>query len=217
MLILAGERGADSWATFTGWLVLWITTASTAGSPAATASPARRVPSTPPTRSSCSAGFHAGHRGDVVWLPVGDHRNPRGPAICAVPGARRPAYGVRIPLRPFFSVTSVLLYYMAFVFMGKGVRELQEGNAMPITLIPGLPARRSVRLVSDLADGARAAVVCSRCSCSRSRRRSGRSARSLCRPWSLAHQSNWISRASWHPSAMITSVCALVSLRSRTP
>jgi len=48
-------------------------------------------------------------------------------------------YGVRIPLRPFFSVTSVLLYYMAFVFMGKGVRELQEGNAMPITLIPGFP------------------------------------------------------------------------------
>jgi high-affinity iron transporter len=48
-------------------------------------------------------------------------------------------YGVKIPLRPFFSVTSVLLYYMAFVFMGKGVRELQEGNALPITLIPGFP------------------------------------------------------------------------------
>jgi high-affinity iron transporter len=48
-------------------------------------------------------------------------------------------YGVKIPLRPFFSVTSVLLYYMAFVFMGKGVRELQEGNAVPITLIPGFP------------------------------------------------------------------------------
>jgi high-affinity iron transporter len=48
-------------------------------------------------------------------------------------------YGVRIPLRKFFGVTSVLLYYMAFVFMGKGVRELQEGNAMPITLIPGVP------------------------------------------------------------------------------
>jgi len=48
-------------------------------------------------------------------------------------------YGVRIPLRPFFSVTSVLLYYMAFVFVGKGVRELQEGNAMPISVIPGLP------------------------------------------------------------------------------
>jgi high-affinity iron transporter len=48
-------------------------------------------------------------------------------------------FGVRIPLRPFFSVTSVLLYLMAFVFMGKGVRELQEGNAMPLTAIPGFP------------------------------------------------------------------------------
>ncbi len=48
-------------------------------------------------------------------------------------------FGVRIPLRPFFSVTSVLLYYMAFVFMGKGIRELQEGNVMPISVIRGLP------------------------------------------------------------------------------
>src|SRR3954470_12502484 len=48
-------------------------------------------------------------------------------------------YGVRIPMRPFFTVTSVLLYYMAFVFMGKGIRELQEGNIMPITVIPGAP------------------------------------------------------------------------------
>ena len=48
-------------------------------------------------------------------------------------------YGVRIPLRPFFAVTSVLLYYMAFVFMGKGIRELQEGDVIPITVIPGGP------------------------------------------------------------------------------
>jgi high-affinity iron transporter len=48
-------------------------------------------------------------------------------------------FGVRIPLRPLFSVTSVLLYYMAFVFMGKGIRELQEGNVVSITLIPGFP------------------------------------------------------------------------------
>jgi high-affinity iron transporter len=45
-------------------------------------------------------------------------------------------FGVKIPLRPFFTVTSVLLYYMAFVFMGKGIRELQEGNAVPATFIP---------------------------------------------------------------------------------
>ena len=48
-------------------------------------------------------------------------------------------YGVKIPMRPFFTVTSLLLYYMAFVFMGKGVRELQEGNIMPITVIPHGP------------------------------------------------------------------------------
>jgi len=48
-------------------------------------------------------------------------------------------YGVRIPLRPFFTVTSALLYYMAFVFMGKGVGELQEGNLVSITRLPGFP------------------------------------------------------------------------------
>jgi high-affinity iron transporter len=48
-------------------------------------------------------------------------------------------FGVRIPLRPFFAVTSGLLYYMAFVFAGKGIRELQEGGAVPITTIHGFP------------------------------------------------------------------------------
>jgi hypothetical protein len=28
---------------------------------------------------------------------------------------------------------------MAFLFAGKGVRELQEGNVMPMTVIPGFP------------------------------------------------------------------------------
>ena len=48
-------------------------------------------------------------------------------------------FGVRIPLRPFFSVTSVLLYYMAFVFVGKGVHELQEGGVIPINVLRGFP------------------------------------------------------------------------------
>jgi high-affinity iron transporter len=55
-------------------------------------------------------------------------------------------YGVRIPLRPFFSVTSVLLYYMAFVFTGTAIRELQEGNAMSITLIRGFPTITAIGL-----------------------------------------------------------------------
>ena len=37
-------------------------------------------------------------------------------------------FGVRLPLKPFFGVTSAFLYYMAFVFAGKGIAELQEGE-----------------------------------------------------------------------------------------
>ncbi len=53
-------------------------------------------------------------------------------------------YGVRIPLRPFFGVTSLLLYYMAFVFMGKGIRELQEGNVISMSVIPGFSSVESL-------------------------------------------------------------------------
>jgi hypothetical protein len=59
-------------------------------------------------------------------------------------------FGVRIPLRPFFGVTSVLLYYMAFVFTGTGIRELQEGNALPITVIPGIPTIEALGLYPTL-------------------------------------------------------------------
>ena len=48
-------------------------------------------------------------------------------------------FGIRIPLRPFFAATSGLLYWMAFVFAGKGIKELQEGGAMTRTLLPGFP------------------------------------------------------------------------------
>jgi high-affinity iron transporter len=48
-------------------------------------------------------------------------------------------FGVKIPLRPFFSVTSVLLYYMAFVFTGKGIKELQEGDLVPLSAIRWFP------------------------------------------------------------------------------
>ncbi|HRP07534.1 MAG TPA: FTR1 family protein [Gemmatimonadales bacterium] len=48
-------------------------------------------------------------------------------------------YGVRLPLKPFFAVTSAFLYYTAFVFAGKGVAELQAGGAVPTTVLPGWP------------------------------------------------------------------------------
>lgn len=62
-----------------------------------------------------------------------------GSAILAVIFTLFYRFGVRIPMRPFFTGTSVLLYLMAFIFMGKGIRELQEGNVIPITVVPSVP------------------------------------------------------------------------------
>ena len=52
-------------------------------------------------------------------------------------------FGVRLPLKPFFGVTSAFLYYMAFVFAGKGIAELQEGGLIGTTVLswaPRMPA-----------------------------------------------------------------------------
>ena len=46
---------------------------------------------------------------------------------------------MRLPIRPFFMVTGVLLYAMAFVFAGKGVMELVEGNVIEPTLVAWVP------------------------------------------------------------------------------
>jgi high-affinity iron transporter len=51
-------------------------------------------------------------------------------------------YGARLPLKPFFAVTSALLYLMAFSFAGGGVAELQGAgyvSATPVTWIPAVP------------------------------------------------------------------------------
>lgn len=48
-------------------------------------------------------------------------------------------WGVRIPLRPFFAFTSAFLYYMAFVFAGKGIAELQEGDVIGTTVLAWAP------------------------------------------------------------------------------
>jgi high-affinity iron transporter len=48
-------------------------------------------------------------------------------------------FGVRLPLKPFFGVTSAFLYYMAFVFAGKAVAELQESGVIATSFVPGAP------------------------------------------------------------------------------
>jgi len=52
-------------------------------------------------------------------------------------------FGVRLPLKPFFAVTSAFLYYMAFVFAGQGISDLQEGSLVSTTVVswsPRIPA-----------------------------------------------------------------------------
>ena len=43
---------------------------------------------------------------------------------------------VRLPLKPFFLVTSILMYAMCFSFTGKGVSELQAAGVVNKTVIP---------------------------------------------------------------------------------
>lgn len=59
-------------------------------------------------------------------------------------------YGVRIPLRPFFAATSALLYFMAFVFAGRGIRELQEVNVVPFTVLHGFPQIEAIGIFPTL-------------------------------------------------------------------
>ncbi len=44
-------------------------------------------------------------------------------------------YSTRLPLRQFFSATSVFMFVLAVVFAGKGVAALQEAGKLPINLV----------------------------------------------------------------------------------
>ncbi|MBZ0294037.1 MAG: FTR1 family iron permease, partial [Anaerolineae bacterium] len=46
---------------------------------------------------------------------------------------------VRLPLKPLFTITTVVLLVMAFSFTGAGVRELQEAGVISTTLLPWFP------------------------------------------------------------------------------
>jgi high-affinity iron transporter len=45
---------------------------------------------------------------------------------------------IRLPLKPFFLGTSILLFAMSITFTGNGVKELQEGNVIGVTPVPGM-------------------------------------------------------------------------------
>jgi high-affinity iron transporter len=82
------------------------------------------------------ARAQAGVGGSVVWSGFAC-----GAVLLAIIGTALFRYGIRIPVRPFFAVTGVLLYVLAFKFAGGGVRELQEAGWVSVTAIamPDLP------------------------------------------------------------------------------
>ena len=47
--------------------------------------------------------------------------------------------GLRVAMKPFFAVTGIMLYYMAFVFAGKGIAALQSAQVIPLTVIENAP------------------------------------------------------------------------------
>lgn len=69
-------------------------------------------------------------------------------------------FGVRLPLKRFFGVTSAFLYYMALVFAGKGIVELQEGRLIPTTILSGAPRIPALGIYPTLESlGAQAILV----------------------------------------------------------
>jgi high-affinity iron transporter len=48
--------------------------------------------------------------------------------------------GLRIPIRPFFQVSAILVFYLAFKFTGMGIHGFQLAGLLPATVIPGLPS-----------------------------------------------------------------------------
>lgn len=48
-------------------------------------------------------------------------------------------FSLKVAIKPFFIATSVIIFYMSVVFVGKGVMELVEGKVFVPTVIDGLP------------------------------------------------------------------------------
>ena len=55
-------------------------------------------------------------------------------------------FGMKIPIRPFFLISSVLVFYLCFKFTGMGVNGLQLAGLIPATHIEGVKAVNSLAI-----------------------------------------------------------------------
>ena len=56
-------------------------------------------------------------------------------------------FSVKLPLKPFFLVMSILMSIMAISFLGSGINELIEGNVIVGTYVPWIPTGNEVLTV----------------------------------------------------------------------
>lgn len=68
-------------------------------------------------------------------------------------------YGLRLPLKPFFAVTGVLLSVMTFSFVGQGVAELQAAGWVPATPLHWLPSIPAVGIFPTVQTAAAQAAM----------------------------------------------------------
>jgi high-affinity iron transporter len=75
----------------------------------------------------------AGNQGSInmIWLGLGI-----GAVALVIIYILIRVLSLRIPIKPFFLGTSVLLFVMSVAFTGSGIKELQEGNVIPVTMLP---------------------------------------------------------------------------------
>jgi high-affinity iron transporter len=90
------------------------------------------------------AVFREGAETAVFYLGIAPSIAPRdllvglglGVLALAAIGTAVLVIGVRLPLRPFFLASSVLIYYLGFKFVGTGVHALQIAGVIPATPAP---------------------------------------------------------------------------------
>jgi high-affinity iron transporter len=63
-----------------------------------------------------------------------------GAAILVVAGFVVIGLGKHLPLKPFFQITSLLIWYLGFKFIGAGIRALQIARVVPETTVAWLPS-----------------------------------------------------------------------------
>ncbi|MCQ2009824.1 FTR1 family iron permease [Sporolactobacillus sp. STSJ-5] len=54
--------------------------------------------------------------------------------------------GVLLPLRPFFMISSFVIFYLCFKFMGSGIHSLQMAGVLPSTVSEALPSINSLSI-----------------------------------------------------------------------